>query len=421
MLKTVPINETAEAAALSLMATDAKCLLNLVWDAALFANFAHRSVFNALAMVAQRTGKTGALAVVSQLKNDGKLESCGGDRAVFDLLKTIYIAPGPVCVETADDYRKQLLKAKGYRDAIRAWEENEDDIRGMRANLADIAETFATAGEDRQSRVVGLKQHLSALIEDIERTVPLERFSTGIPACDRLLGGGMFRGEMTVVGAPTSGGKSILLYQSALQAAAEGKKVVVFSLEMPAKLILRRMASNMIGKPILNTADMARYPEEARGAFASEREVSIALHRLMKMAIIIRDDLSDVSEINAEIRRLANSGFADLAIVDYLQIVTMSKADNREQAVSELARLLKLAALNTNIAVMTASQLNDDGKLRESRAIGMHADNVVLIGSNESGSMLNIDKSRNNERGTFCSVVMKGNISRFEEVPYVGS
>jgi replicative DNA helicase len=105
----------------------------------------------------------------------------------------------------------------------------------------------------------------------------------------------MQRGEMMVVGAATSGGKSILLYQAALTALMQGKHVAIFSLEMPSKAILQRMASNLIGKQIIPMRE-ANVVNDWRNV-ANAKEISSAIEQLMKMNLTLRDDLSDVGEI----------------------------------------------------------------------------------------------------------------------------
>jgi replicative DNA helicase len=76
----------------------------------------------------------------------------------------------------------------------------------------------------------------------------------------------------------------------------------------------------------------------------------------------------------------------DMLLVDYIQLVhlrNMRSNETREQLVSEVARRMKLLASTGNMTVITASQLNDDGKLRDSRAIGHHSDSVIEICSEE--------------------------------------
>jgi replicative DNA helicase len=334
-----------------------------------------------------------------------------------------------MCVETAADYRSQLLKAKGYRDAIKTWDNAHDDVCAMRADLPAIADALANAIQP-ETNSKSVKEHLSDFLDDLENKSPLENFATGIPKVDKLLGGGMRRGEMLVVGAQTSGGKSILLYQAALNALLDGKAVTIFSLEMPAKSILQRMACNLIGKTIVPMREISAVSDWK--TVATAKDISNAIGQLMTMNLTIRDDMSEVGEIIAEAQRLASLGKADVIVVDYLQIVTMPNADNREQAVSELSRRLKLTALKTNSVVLTASQLNDDGAVRESRAIGHHTDFLLIISHPDDKkkeapsfrktaqaqptSRIRIDKNRRGQRDVFVPVKMRGEISRFEEI-----
>jgi replicative DNA helicase len=415
--KRVPIAITAEAAALSLLAADPDLLSSIAWDASFFALDGHRAIFTAMERVMSRSGTCNAIAAISELETTGKLDFVGGRQGVLDILSTITLGPGPAGMEIALEYRNHLAKAKSFRDVLKIWDESEPDIRRMSADITELADQIAKTGTESLTPAKSVKEHLKDLIDDLELKTPLETFSTGIPALDHCFHGGVMRGEMFVVGADTGGGKSILLYQIALRALEAGKKVAIFSLEMPAKAILRRMACNMIGKRVETAREMTGIID--RQHIATPKELTSTLSKLMTMPLMIHDTLSEVGEIDAEARRLAMMGKADLIVVDYLQIVTMPKADSREQAISELARRLKLTALKTNCAVLTASQLNEDGRLRESRAIGHHADAVINIkpaDKNADKSILSIDKNRRGGRGATIPVNMRGDISRFEEV-----
>jgi len=411
MSKVVPIASTAEAAALSHLAFDKKALPNLHWEADFFALETHRIIFEAMTSVHQRTGSCGGVAVISELESTGMLEAAGGREGVLQITKTITAAPGDFSLAQADDYRQQLIRARSYRKALKLIESADDDLRWMRADLSELAEQIAQAGGERGETVKTLKDHISELVDDLEGKTPLETFGTGLPSFDRHFRGGIRRGEMIVVGAQTSGGKSILLGQYVLEALKAGKAVAVFSLEMPSKSILQRLAAARIGKPILPLSDIETTQDQRNAA--TEADITSAFSWLAKSRLTIRDDLHEVGEIIAEANRLAASGKADLVVVDYLQIVTMPKADTREQAISELTRRLKLTSTKANVAVVTASQLNEDGKLRESRAIGHHTDHAVAITKN--GCELEIIKFRRGARYIKFPVQMRGDISRFEE------
>ena len=413
MSKPVPIATTAEQAALSHLGFDKKALPNLHWEANLFALETHRIIFEAMERVHQRTGSCGGVATIAELESTGMLETAGGREGVLQILKTITAAPGAFSLAQADDYRHQLIRARSYRKALKLIEAADDDIRWMRADLSDLAEQIAQAGGERGDAVKSMKDHITELLDDLEGRTPLETFGTGLPSFDLHFRGGIHRGEMLVVAAETSCGKSVLLGQYVLEALKAGKGVVVFSLEMPSKSILQRLAAARIGKPILPMSEVETINDKRNAATGAD--INKALSWLLQSRLTIRDDVHEVAEIVAEAHRLAASGKADLIVVDYLQIVSMPKADTREQAISELTRRLKLTSTKANVAVVTASQLNEDGKLRESRAIGHHSDHVVAILHDEDGSRIRILKNRRGQRDIAIPVKLLGNVSRFEE------
>ena len=413
MSNPVPIASNAEAAALSHLAFDKKALPNLHWEPDLFALEHHRIIFEAMERVHQRTGSCGGMATIAELESTGMLEPAGGREGVLQILKTITAAPGAFSLAEADDYRCQLIRARSYRKVLKLIEVEADNIRWMRADLSDLAEQIAQIAGERGEAVMTLKDHISELVDDLEGKTPLETFGTGLPSIDRHFRGGLRRGEMMVVAAETSGGKSILLGQYVLEALKSGKAVAFFSLEMPIPGILQRLASAKIGKTIIHDSEIKTLHDQRNAATSAD--ITQALSWLMQSRLTMRDDLHEVGEIIAEANRLAASGKADLVVVDYLQIVSMPKADTREQAISELTRRLKLTSTKAGVAIVTASQLNDDGKLRESRAIAHHSDHVVSILHDNGGSCIRILKNRRGARDIAIPIKMKGEISRFEE------
>ena len=409
-MKKVPIAHKSEAAALSLIATDRNILSQQTWDADYFALPAHRIVFNALQGVHQRTGTCCQFSAIAELESTGQLESAGGENEVHDILATMKIASGKVCQDMADDYRKNLHKMKGYRDAISIIEKTEHDLRGGRADLRSLSETIMKCAEDRTTKVKPVKDLIIEIIDEMEGKAVNECFTTGMIKVDRALKGGMHKGEMMTVASETGGGKSIYLVQAALANLLEGKPVLFFSLEMKAKDILTRMACNMAGYPI-------REPEDYKNANQGElKAISAALLRLHKLPIEIVDGVSEITEIEANIARYTGEKRADVIVVDYLQIISYDGSDSREGQISEIARRLKVSALKNNSIMLTASQLNDEGRLRESRAIGMHSDQVVYVEHFKTKSMLTIKKNRRGARNYTTEIIMRGDISKLEEV-----
>ena len=279
----------------------------------------------------------------------------------------------------------------------------EGDIAALSGELAEIS---AMVDRPRKS----LRDTMEEFLDEIQNPEPLEAFSTRLPSLDGLTGGGPKRGELFVVAAETSGGKSIILQQVALDAAEKLKHVLVFSLEMPAKQVFSRMLSNFTGHRVRSASEGMLVEDLAR--------VKQGIAHFKKMHLRIESDHTDWESIESAAREAAGKGELDVLIVDYIQLVhlrALGKNETREQHVSEITRRLKALALQLNCCVGTASQLNDEGRLRESRAISHHSDHVWIIAKGDEGKVLRIDKNRNGERDKAVPVLMHGHIARFEE------
>ena len=128
-MKKVPIAAKTEASALSLIAIDPEILSTQTWDASLFATMTNQKVFNALLHTHTQSGITSPVAAIIQLDAEGELERLGGDDAIYEILRTITLAPGKTCQDMANDYRKHLIKVKAYRDTLKAFDDAEQDLR----------------------------------------------------------------------------------------------------------------------------------------------------------------------------------------------------------------------------------------------------------------------------------------------------
>jgi replicative DNA helicase len=395
---------------LSLIAIDRNILSQQTWDSGYFAINANRLVFDALQGVHQRTGVCCPFSAIAELEATGQLEAAGGEEAVHQILSTMKVVSGKVCQDMADDYRKHLHKTKAYRDVITLIETEEPSLRTGKTNLKELSETIMKCAEDRTSKVKPVKDLIIEIIDEMEGKVKEEVYTTGLLKLDRALKGGMHKGEMMTVASETGGGKSIYLVQAALANLMDGKSVLFFSLEMKAKDILTRMACNLAGYPI-------REPEEYKTVNKDElAKISAALLKLHQLPLEIVDGVAEIEEIEAQINRYTGENRADVIVVDYLQIISYDGVDSREGQLSEIARRLKLAALKNNVIVLTASQLNDEGRLRESRAIGMHSDQVVYVEHIKEKSRLTVKKNRRGQRNYMTEIIMRGDISRLEEV-----
>ena len=399
----VPTAPSAEKAAISILLQNYEVLDAAKWDADLFFEHANRALLSAAKECHNEGFKSDIFRLQAVLEEKGMIFDVGGYHGVTEAF-TAYPTGDAVA---ALDFRKDLLKARRYRKAMAKLHESKDDIREMRADLNGIAQHLADSDEE-QVGALSLKQQCTELLNELEKTTQPERFHTGVSGLDEKLNGGFERGTLAVFASETSGGKSIVLLQTALHGAINAKNGIIFSLEMSALQVICRLVASKSGWRCVSA-----YENPNKQHLAGMQN---GIAEISALPITIHDQVSDIDTIESICRQQKRVGL-DWIVVDYIQLCSPSadsKSETREQQVSEVVRRLKLMALHLNVCVLTASQLNDKGELRESRGIGHHADYVLHIDhANHPDSEIKLMKNRNGERHVSAPVLMQGGISRF--------
>ena len=216
------------------------------------------------------------------------------------------------------------------------------------------------------------------------RTVP--GLSTGLSAVDAKING-MNKSDLLLLAARPGMGKTSMALNVAVNAAkASRKTVAVFSLEMSREQLVTRLLAGegLIDNTRLVTGNLRE---------SDWQRIAEAASALSRMDIRIDDNpLLTVADMNAKCRRLENLG---LVVIDYLQLMTSAggkgySGENRQQAVSDISRMLKIMAKELQVPVLCLSQLSranekrEDKRpmlsdLRESGAIEQDADIVMFL------------------------------------------
>ena len=210
--------------------------------------------------------------------------------------------------------------------------------------------------------------------------------STGLHDLDRKING-LNKSDLLLLAARPGMGKTSMALNVALNAAKEsGQTVAVFSLEMSRdQLVTRLLASEGL---IENTRLISGDLRESDWVKIAEGASSLS-----RLDIRIDDNpLLTVADMNAKCRRIENLG---LVVIDYLQLMTSAggkgySGENRQQAVSDISRMLKIMAKELQVPVLCLSQLSranekrEDKRpmlsdLRESGAIEQDADIVMFL------------------------------------------
>ena len=226
--------------------------------------------------------------------------------------------------------------------------------------------------------------HLAELTASGGKTLP--GLSTGLSSVDNKING-LGKSDLLLLAARPGMGKTSMALNVALSAAkTSGKTVAIFSLEMSKEQLVTRLiaAEGLVENQRLTTGNL-RESDWVR--------IAEAASTLSKLDIRIDDNpLLTVADMNAKCRRLDNLG---LIVIDYLQLMTSAggksyQGENRQQAVSDISRMLKIMAKELQVPVLCLSQLSranekrEDKRpmlsdLRESGAIEQDADIVMFL------------------------------------------
>ncbi len=209
---------------------------------------------------------------------------------------------------------------------------------------------------------------------------------TGLSKLDSLTGG-FAKGELTILAARPSMGKTAMMLHFAKSAAEAGYHAVIFSLEMKAVRIVDRLLMS-----IARNVDVDRFKQ---GELTQKelQELEIGGAYLADLPISI-DENSDASiyNIRATAQSLKNKGKCDIIFIDYLGLIKEHGLTdrNREQNIAAISRMAKIMAKELDVPVVLLSQLNRDvesrsdkmpqlADLRESRAVEQDADVVLML------------------------------------------
>jgi replicative DNA helicase len=299
-----------------------------------------------------------ALTLVEHLKQAGDLEGVGG-RAAIDLLAGSVPAVGNV-----RQYARIVRDNAMLRRLLRASYEIQARVHSHEAlprDLVDMAERaiLEVAHEDSRKDFRAIHDLLESELNKLERLSREGKAITGTASgFDDLdtITGGFQGGNLIILAARPSMGKSALMANFAENAALESRKAVaLFSLEMSESELAQRFIASQAS---------IRGDDLRKGKVPPSRWPKIlqASNRLAESPLYI-DDSSDLSvlDVRAKARRLAqqNADGLGLILIDYLQLMRASGAvENRVEQIGQISRGLKTLARELDVPVIALSQLN---------------------------------------------------------------
>ena len=332
------------------------------------------------------------VTVRAELASRGKLEAVGG---AYELVRLA----GRVASSAHLEYHALILRQMyirremiaGLHTLLASAADESVDLSDALADLHRLA-GHLESGAVSNNCLRDMERLMQDTLEQMDKRVENNRngitgIPTGLRELDRLTAGWQ-QGDLNIIAARPSVGKTAFALHLALAAGRAGKHVLVNSLEMQGERLgdrwLCAQAAN-VDAGHLKTGLLD----------AGERQQALEAARLLSALPVYVDDNPKMSmdHIRSSALLQKSKGRCDLLIIDYLQLCEMKsgqKNRNREQEVAQATRKAKLLAKELNVPVVLLSQLNRESEnrpagrpelahLRESGAIEQDADVVLLL------------------------------------------
>lgn len=356
----------------------------------------HRLIFEAIAAIASRSGRVTPQAVDAAIVRSEEYRSVGGASYLHRIAANVPSIVG------APDYARGIVDLHARRELVRVAAEMSD--LALSSPLSVSGESLVAQSEERFRSIISgnggdapryIGHDADARLTSVLSSTPISSgLSTGLTMLDRITGG-LQPGELIVVGARPSMGKSMFALALARAAIAAGLGVHFASLEMPSRQLYARLLSDYVREgAVVPYSDFGR-----RVISGYQADLLRDANEVLKRAPLIVDEQSGqgiemiCARASLSRSRLSERGFKlGLIIVHYLQMIplNMQFAGAPNIAVGMSTKALKGLAKSLDVPIVLLSQLNratesrDDKRpglsdLRQSGEIEQDADVVAFL------------------------------------------
>ena len=349
---------------------------------------ANKIVFKTMLSLLEKGEPIDATTMVSALTNQGDISNIGGINYVVELVNSTPTS------KNVEHYAKLVKEKATLRKVIADLSDSLSSAYQGDVSISDIIAKTEKSMLDISNQNTGtgfrnvadiLDTHMQIVETRSQTDGFMTGLSTGFVGLDKITTG-LHEGNLIILAARPAMGKTALALNIAKHVATvERKPAVIFSLEMGAEELIERMVASegMVPGYHLKTGNLST---------DEWKRLVHAQSNLYDVPIFVDDTAGiRISEIRSKARKLSQEmGGLGIIIIDYLQLITGSKRENRQQIVSEISRELKILAKDLRVPVIALSQLSRSveqrqdkrpmlSDLRESGSIEQDADIVAFL------------------------------------------
>jgi replicative DNA helicase len=309
---------------------------------------AHSIIFSAIRVMYDRGEVVDLLTVTHHLKKQNDLDMVGGPFYISQLTNKVcshrHIHGHALIVLEQFIARETIrLNSEAMANAYEGGDVFDlipDTVAKMEASIAQSIRRRATRYAEAEANQ----------LEELSKP-KVAKHTTGFQALDRVLGG-FHAGNLVIIAGRPGMGKSSFAFSCASEAAEQGHPTGLFSLELNEAQGQARLFSRREKVPLANIVNGNMTPEQIQ-----KRHTGLAGSGELPLWIRYDTGLT-LADIKAEIVRLMRNHGVRCFVIDQLNWVTLPKAQDRNAAVGELTRGLKMIALQLDVAIVLLSQLS---------------------------------------------------------------
>jgi len=297
---------------------------------------------------------------------------------------------------------------------------SEDDIIGFADTEVKSIQGDAASNDD-----ISLIESINRVSEELHEQTELVKEGraikapSGIPAIDRYTRGGFAPGELVILAARPSVGKTSLMLHMAKTAAESGRKPMIFSLEMTDKQLTKKLlySTNYVSPDTISPIKGVDW-----------RSFETAAGKISDLGITINYKSRTLQQITSRIILNVIRGRCDIVFIDYLTLIkTLDKLEKRF-AIGQITRDLKQIALQYGIPIVLLAQLNRDSAkdgrppqlfdLRDSGDIEQDSDIVLMLEDAGIKNRINLWLRKNRDGAKELCVALETNDTKtyFREI-----
>ena len=408
----------------------------------------HKIIFDAMQSVTRQNKPVDIVTLVTELESLGQTEAAGGLSYVTALSNAVPSAANYKHYSNIVKHRatlRKLISASGkIADVAFTGDSEGGALQYAEKEIFDIAERAGRSDLELVSKSA------TTVIEKLEYMFKNPGAGKGIPTgfkrLDNMLNG-FQPSDLIVIAARPGQGKTSIGMNFLQTAVLDGNRrteagkpnpysCAVFSLEMSAAQLAKRLLCSVARVNLKKVNDASFTASDP-----DWKKIYNAKAKLDKTNLYIDDGALTPQEIVSKCRRLKREKGLDMIMIDYLQLMeTPQKLDSRLREITEITRMLKLAAKDLNIPILLLSQMNRESEkrkgedkapqmsdLRESGSIEQDADIILFIQRKHDSFDTSVDdetrntvhlvvaKHRNGETGR-VEMRWRGEYTTFEDV-----